>query len=151
MRTATLLGLGALVLATLSPAVRAADDDKKGKELLGEYTIVSGEKGGEKIPAAEIKGHIVRITADDIAVVDEHAEDIYVSKYKLDTDHKPYRLAMTMTGGPGAKEGAKAKGIIKKDGDKVWICYGVGDDQPTEFKTATGKHELLFELKKKGD
>ncbi len=153
MRTATtfLLSLGVLVLATGVSAARAADDDDKGKELLGEYTIVAGEKGGTEIPTAEVKGHLVRITADTISVVDEHAEDIYVSKYKLDTTTTPYEVGMTMTGGPGAKEGATAKGIIKKEGDKVWLCYGVGDDRPKEFKTSKESHQLMFEMKKKSD
>jgi uncharacterized protein (TIGR03067 family) len=138
-----------LVAAGAAPRAWSQGD---AKALQGEYEIVAGEDNGEKVPADHIKGSRVRITADVIATTDAQGKDIYVFKYTVNADRKPWIIAMTATGGPeGVKAGEKAYGVIKVDGDKVWLCYAPeANTPPTDFKTTAGSKANLFELKRVG-
>lgn len=152
MRTATAIGLGIALL--LTTATRGQDTktttDAKANGFEGAYTITAGEDNGKPVPDEVIKGTILRITTESIVMADKEDKEIYVTKYVLDTKKSPAGITMTETGGPRGRKGEKARGIIKRDGDTVKICYCYeGGIVPTEFKTMVGEKQLCFTMKRK--
>ena len=134
---------GMLALVAGPPAI-AADKLESSRDLVGGYTIVSGEKYGEKEPAERIKGATVRITEDRIVVTDKDKTEVYGSEYKLDAGKSPARITMTSKLAPS--EDKVAKGLIEKDGDTVRLIYALpGGDMPTDFKTKD--KQLMFVMK----
>ena len=133
------------VLAALFVAspVLADDTDSSGK-LEGTYTIVSGEHGGEKIPAERIEGAMLTITADKITATDKDKKEFFAATYTLDRTARPFRIMMVST---TPKAGEKAAGVVEVSGDTVKLCYNLpGGTPPTEFKTQDKQH--CFVLKR---
>jgi uncharacterized protein (TIGR03067 family) len=144
----------ALVLLASGVATFAQDAEKPSKNpLLGEYVMVSGKDNGETVPEERIKGNIVRITDDTITAVDRDEKEIYVAKYMLDTTHTPYKIMMTIAGGPRDAKGDKAEGIVELKGETLRMAYAyAGGDVPKDFKSI-GKKQLEFTMtvRKKDD
>jgi len=139
---------GFLVITDAKPPSRPADDKKPAEKsaaapLEGGYTIVSGEKDGKAIPEAELKGSVVRITADKIVGTDKDKKEFFAATYTLDTKKEPWVIRMKST----APKEAEAVGLVKKDGDAVMLIYSLpGAEAPKEFKTKARQH--LFVLKR---
>ena len=119
-------------------------------ELVGRYELVSGEKDGQAIPAARLKGSTLRIAANAMTTFDKDEKEVYVATYDVDTSSKPWRITMTAKVTPDKSEGSQASGLIEKSGDTVQLVYALpGEKTPTEFKTGEKQH--LFVLKKIGN
>ncbi len=154
MRTHILtLGLAA-ALAIGSSAF--SDDKPKSKisgapaDLLGGYTIVAGEKYGEKEPAERIEGTTVRIADDAIIVLDKEKKEVYAQTYRIDTKSIPWKITLKSKITPYKQddEGAdvESQGLIAKEGDTVKLIYALpGGPVPTEFKTK--EKQLMFVMK----
>jgi uncharacterized protein (TIGR03067 family) len=143
MRTTLTLGVAALLLAG---AAAAADDAGGASQLVGTYTIVAGEKFGQKEPADRVKDITVRFTDKEVVVTDKDKKQVYAASYKLATNQKPWRITMVSTLAPSA--GQTAKGLIEKKGDTVRLIYAEGGgEMPTDFKTKD--KQLMFVMKKK--
>src|SRR5262249_52914972 len=131
------------VCAILFTSVPLSGGEKdKGKEggfdaakLLGQWKYVSGEKGGEKVEAENLK-QVVTITKDTWTLKDDDSK--FVMKYELDAKKDPVAIKFTMTESPfGA--GAKTNGIIELKGDELRVCYNAdGKDAPKKFATKEG-------------
>ena len=146
--TRALVLVGALAVA----AGTAGADDKDAKDkggakndLLGTYTIVSGERDGKKIPAEEVRDSVVTFTRDKVLGVDKDRNEFFSATYTLDaTATEPMRIMMTSVK-PVA--GEKATGLIKVSGDQVTICYNLpGGKAPTDF--TAGEKQQCFVLKR---
>jgi uncharacterized protein (TIGR03067 family) len=149
MRASLSIGCGFLVLIS-SAALAQETSPGAANPFEGSYEIVAGEENGKELPEEHVKGSTVRITGDSIVVADKDEKELYVVKYVLDSTESPAKLTMTETGGPRGRKGAKAVGIIGKDGDALKLCYCYeGGIVPTKFKTKAGDKQLCFELKKK--
>jgi uncharacterized protein (TIGR03067 family) len=151
MRAFVALGLFALSVALTAGGRPVTADDKTsagGKDtaaLEGGYTVVSGEMDGKAVPAADVKGSVVRFTGNQILGTDKDKKEFFSTTYTLDTSKKPWVIHMTSK---QPKE-ERADGLIKKDGDTVTIVYALpGGAMPTEFKTKAKQH--LFVLKSTG-
>jgi len=150
-RSATLT-LGFATCLLLQATSFADDKDKRNAsgapaDLIGAYTIVSGEKYGEKEPAGRIEGTTVRFAEDAIVVLDKEKKEVYAQTYKIDAASTPWKIVMTskITPYKGAGESV-AKGLIEKDGDTVRLIYALpGGETPTEFKTKD--KQLMFVMK----
>ena len=147
--------LGAFTLALVVPAALVAADAKsedkrsedKAKPLIGQYDITGGEKDGTAIPAERLKGSTVAITGDTIAVVDGQNKELYSAKYKLAEVPDQKGIWRVDMASKVPREGAKAAGLIKLDGEQVWLIYSIGEARPDGFdKTEQGQH--LFKLKR---
>ncbi|HEU5119184.1 MAG TPA: hypothetical protein VFT74_21520 [Isosphaeraceae bacterium] len=154
MRTFLSLGLIAGLTLTGSASVQAADDESKGdpvpENLLGVYQIVSGQDNGQTVAASDLEGIKVRITPGIIATADREGKEMYVVKYNLNTDTRPWKIAMTMSGGPHGERGTHADGIlqIEKNGT-VRLAYAVeGGTIPASFQTKAGARQNMFVLQK---
>jgi uncharacterized protein (TIGR03067 family) len=114
---------------------------------MGSYTIVAGEKDGQKISDERVKGSSVRITGNVITTFDKDQKEMYAASYTLDTSRAPWRITMTSTRAP--INGEVVHGLIEQDGDTVRLIYAVrGGTTPTDF--TTDDKQLLFTLKKSG-
>jgi uncharacterized protein (TIGR03067 family) len=151
--TRTTLALGMATLLTIGSTASSGDDKPKTNashapaDLIGGYTIVSGEKYGDKEPAERIEGTTVRFAEDAIIVLDKDKKEVYAQTYKIDASTTPWTITMRskITPYKGTDE-AVTKGLIQKDGDTVKLIYAVpGGDMPTEFKT--NSKQLMFVLK----
>lgn len=138
------------LVAALLVAVQAAQTSSKSgttltpAELVGGYTIVGGEKFGQKEPDDRIDGTTVRFTEDRIVVTDKDKKEVYGATYKLEPGEKATRIVMTSK--LANEEGQVARGLVEKDGDTVRLIYALpGGEDPTEFKTK--ERQLMFELK----
>lgn len=147
------LGLGTILLASgLAVAQDAASktatrNDKActPEDLVGHYTIVSGEKEGLKEPAERIKGTVVTFTRDRVVVTDKDRKERYSASYKLESEKNPVDIIMTSRVEGSA--GEVARGLIKKEGELVHLIYALPTGEiPTGFKTR--EKQLMFVMKK---
>ena len=165
-RLSTLLTASALLVAG-SLGLAIADDKPQHEkpkvvdsgapdDLLGGYTIIAGEKYGEKEDPERLAGTTVRIAEDAIIVLDKEKKEVYAQTYKIDTKAKPWKITLEtkITPYPEKKgdslerkgEDRIAHGLIEKDGDTVKIIYALpGGERPTEFKTK--EKQLMFVMK----
>jgi uncharacterized protein (TIGR03067 family) len=157
MTRTSLLTLG--LAATLALSSSAFSDDKPKPnpsgvpdDLIGGYTIVAGEKYGEKEPAERIEGITVRIAEDAIIVLDKEKKEVYAQTYKIDTTSTPWKITLKSKITPykqeksGKESESIAHGLVEKDGDTVKIIYALpGTPAPTEFKT--NSKQLMFVMK----
>jgi uncharacterized protein (TIGR03067 family) len=123
-------------------------DDKETKldpaKLVGDWTYVSGMKGGEKVNADNLKNKVV-ITKETLTLAGEQK---FVMKYDLDSSKSPVGIKLKMTESPfGA--GAEAVGIISCDGKELKLCYDPeGKKAPAKFESTAENKAHLFVLKK---
>jgi uncharacterized protein (TIGR03067 family) len=111
--------------------------------LEGSYSIVSGEMNGKAVPAEDLKGRIVRFTADTIVGTDSAKKEFFTAAYTLDTGHTPWVIKMKS----GMPKAPVTPGLVKKDGDTVTLVYSIHDAAaPTEFRTKQNQH--LFVMKR---
>jgi uncharacterized protein (TIGR03067 family) len=118
-------------------------------KLAGTWTIVSGERNGERIPDERIAGLRVTITADAINVFDRENKPFIVARYKLDTSRTPNWIDMSLVDGPN--RGQAAHGMVTMDSaEQARLIYSVGEKgRPDEFRTHTGgSPATLFILKR---
>lgn len=155
MKRATLTLSAAALLVAGSTAFSFQEPKKKNTDngapdnLIGGYTIVSGEKYGEKEDKDRLEGTTVRIAEDAIAVLDKDKKELYVQTYKIDTATKPWHITLRSKVTPYTdkkSEEVTARGLIEKDGDTVKLIYALpGGEMPTEFKTK--EKQLMFVMK----
>ena len=110
-------------------------------DLIGTYTLVSGERDGRALPPERIQHTTVKFTEREVTVANKDRGDIYVASYALDESSDPCAVTMTATRAPDS--GDVVLGLIDRRGDIVRLIYALpGRGAPTEFKTKPG--ELLF-------
>ena len=71
-----LIGVLGLTVALLMSIQAYADDEKEGKDtssaLLGSYTLVAGEKNGQKIPVERVQRSTARIGSVNLPGLDQY-------------------------------------------------------------------------------
>lgn len=145
-------GLGLMtVLTSLSIAQNAQATEVKDEkacspeDLVGRYSIVSGEKDGMKEPEERIMGTIVTFTKESVVVADKEKKELYSASYKLDSTKNPSDI--TMTSRVESSSGDIARGLIQKEGDTLRLIYALPTGEiPTGFKTK--EKQLMFVMKR---
>ena len=147
-----------LTFAAALPAVAlAAEDDPNAspdaatrerlQQLVGEYEIFEGAKDGTAVPAERLKSNVVVFTRDTIAVVDPDRKELYSARYKIGPANDQGVVQINMRS-QSPKEGENAVGLLKRDGEQLWLIYDLNNKRPETFeKTTIGQH--LFKLKRK--
>ena len=144
LRNTIALGLTGLLMA--AGWATAREDKNAPMKLAGDYTIVAGEREGQKEPSDHIQGTAVNFTNDTVTVTDKDKKETYVATYKVDASKNPPVITMTEKTGP--TKGEKARGLIEKNGKQVKLIYALpGGDMPTGFEKTKDK-QLLFVLKR---
>ena len=90
---AALLGLSAL-----RGDDKAKDEKFDPAKLVGTWTYVSAEKGGEKKGADDLKGQTVVITKETLTLKSEGGT--FVMKFEFDAKQTPVKVKLTMTESP---------------------------------------------------
>lgn len=135
-------GLVAAVAAVLFVGGVVAEDKKEEKKeaakfdatkLPGKWMVSEFTKYGEKQDTKDMKEPVV-FTKDAIKVKSSVGD--FEFKYTVDAKADPVGVDMEITAPDGLK-GTKAKGIMKMDGDKVWLTY----DSDPEAKAAPAGFE----------
>ena len=134
-----------IVLTFLAVALVAADDPPKDakkevEKLEGEWTIVSLENRGEKVPEETVKDMKLKVKGEEW-VVTRDGTTVADIAFKLDPSKDPKAIDLTFK--VDGKETA-LKGIYKLDGDTLTLCRTDSPDaaRPTAFKT-TGDGGVL--------
>ncbi len=143
MRTTLALGLALLVAYPL-----AADDKKPAVDvakLAGDWTFVSGARGGAAIDKDRLKAKIT--FAKDTVTIPTAEGEKFIMAFKIDTKANPPAIDMEIKDGP-VKEG-KAVGIIALDGDDLKLCYNAeGGKRPEKFESTKENNAFYFVLKR---
>jgi uncharacterized protein (TIGR03067 family) len=124
----------------------AADDPKDDlKKLEGTWTLVSGEKDGEKAGEAILKTAKLVIKGDhhDVKIGD----DVFKGTHKIDASKKPHTIDAIDT--EGVFKGKTTLGIYALEGDTFKVCFAKpGQDRPKEFSTKSGTGHILHVWKR---
>lgn len=116
------------------------------EKLFGDWEYVSGVRAGEDVAEERLMG-TVTISKENFKIPGGPEGD-FVMSYQIDASKSPATVDFKIESGP-APEG-NAKGLIKLDGDKLWICYEpMGGDRPEELKSTAENGAFFFELKRK--
>lgn len=140
VRALMVVGLAAgFAVAQDKPAFDAA-------KLVGSWTITGGMKAGEKADTTKYKDPAV-FDKDTIAFKTE--DGAFKFKYTADAKASPVAVELEILEPEGFK-GAKAKGIIKLDGDKMTLCYNPEAEgkRPEKFESTKDNKFFLFEMTK---
>ncbi|HLW65440.1 MAG TPA: TIGR03067 domain-containing protein [Gemmataceae bacterium] len=146
MRRAIWMAACVLVVGVASLGADEKESKFDASKLVGDWTYVSGMKGGEKVDPNNLKNKVV-ITKETLTLTGEQK---FVMKYELDTSKKPVGIKLEMTESPfGA--GAKAIGIIACNGKELKLCYDPDPEAkkaPEKFESTKENKAHLFVLKK---
>lgn len=133
-----------LVLAAGS--LVAADDPRDElKRLEGNYTMVSSEELGKKLPEETVKTATLKIEGD------KHTAKVgpitIVGTHIVNPAKKPAEITASDTEGPF--KGKTRLGIYKLEGDRFTFCFALpGNDRPKEFSTTSGTGHVLVAWQK---
>ena len=121
----------------------------RGRRIVGQYEITSGAKDGVEIPKERLN-NTVAITRDTIAVVDRDKKELYSASYKLTRSGTERGLWNIDMESKVPQAGSKAVGLLKRNGEELWLIYAIDGKRPENFeKTTKGQH--LFKMKRKAD
>jgi uncharacterized protein (TIGR03067 family) len=143
-----LIGSVSFVVAEDKPAEKKEEKVKfDASKMVGKWTVSEGSKNGTAVEPKSIKEPIV-ITKDKITMVTPDAT--FEFKYKLDEKADPVTIDLEITS--DVFKGSKAPGIIKFDGDKLMLAYGVNMEdmdktaRPKEFggKKDSNSYSYVF-------
>jgi uncharacterized protein (TIGR03067 family) len=145
---ATKAGSG-LALETLKREADEKTDDATKKEMArleGEWSMVSGEIGGQAMPEQFVKTG-KRVCKGNETTSSISGRVFMKATFTIEPSKKPKTIDYTMTDGP--TKGKTQLGIYEWDGDTVRFCFAApGKDRPTEFKTKEGDDRTLSVWKK---
>jgi uncharacterized protein (TIGR03067 family) len=132
----------AFVVLALTGFADAQDAGKKEMaQLDGEWSMVSGEANGFKLPEAMVKTG-KRSTKDGVTTFSLNGRVNFKAKFTIDPTKKPKTIDYEMTEGPTT--GKTHLGIYKLDGDKIHFCFAApGNDRPTDFTAKEGSQHTL--------
>ena len=132
IRNMLLIGLTALAVASAwAEDNKVVERDKA--QLQGEWTLVSGERGGQAFSADYMKNS-KRVAKGDETTVTIQGQLFMKARFTLDPSKSPKTIDYSVTDGLYA--GNTQLGIYELDGDKVKYCFSVhGKERPTNFTT----------------
>lgn len=134
----------ATLVAVLFVGIAAAQDAPKGDpKLVGEWTVVSAVKGGDKIPDEKAKAMLVVFTDKSVSVKEENREE--KAEYKADPSAKVKTIDVVPEKAPA---GTVVKGIYELNGDDLKMTFNKDGDRPKDFK-GDGDTVMLMVLKRK--
>jgi uncharacterized protein (TIGR03067 family) len=111
------------------------------KQILGTWTVVSFEEGGQKAAKETIKEVEVTFAADGKYTVKQGAKEEEFT-YTLDPTQKPKEF------NGKNRSGKMVSGIYKLEGKKLTVCYARRGDRPAEFASEKGTSVVLIVLKR---
>jgi len=145
---ATKAGSG-LALETLKREAGDMGQDAVKKEMAlleGEWSMVSGEIGGQPLPPEFLKGS-KRVVKGNETTVTIGGQLFFKATTSIDPSKQPKTIDYAMTEGPS--KGKTQYGIYQIDGDTLRFCFAApGKERPTDFTTKAGDDRTLGVFKK---
>lgn len=134
-----------LIVGVLLPLAHAGESDKDAKLIEGDWSPVSAEMAGTKMPDEFAKSIQLKVKDGRYTVTVGKAKD--EGTLKLDAVKKP--KAMDIIGTDGPNKGKTFLAIYEVNGDSLKICYDLsGKARPEDFKTAQGTQQFLVAYKR---
>jgi uncharacterized protein (TIGR03067 family) len=128
-----------LILAGFAAAQDAAK--KEMAQLEGEWSMVSGEADGFKMPPEMVKTG-KRVAKNGETTISFDGQIYFKAKFTVDATKKPKAIDYAMTEGP--TKGKTHLGIYELDGDAVKFCFAApGNDRPSTFAAKEGSQRTL--------
>ena len=121
-----------------------ADDPKKELDKLqGEWSAVSLERDGNKLPDEMLKTVKRSVTGESYTIA--FGEMMFKGTFKIDVSKTPKTIDIVRE----EDKDTPIKGIYELDGDTYKVCYGApGKDRPTEFSAKEGSGNTMSVWKK---
>jgi uncharacterized protein (TIGR03067 family) len=142
MSTFVRAALVAVLCLNVHALVKSADPEKP--KLEGQHQIVSGERDGQPILEATLKGCTFRFTGDKVVGANKDGTEFLVADYTLDSTKTPCTIVIKPTA--GSEKGKELSGLIERKGDTIRLIYAAnGAEKPTEFKTKA--NQAMYTLK----
>jgi uncharacterized protein (TIGR03067 family) len=135
------------MLALLAVATPAADVKSALKDLQGTWKAISGEEGGQKASADDIKNMKLVFKGDEFTAL--HGDMVIMAgTIKLDPAAKPGKIDLISTA--GRLQGKTGKGIYELDKNTLKLCLvEPGQERPTDFRAGRGQHLLVYKRQDK--
>src|SRR5262249_12712025 len=125
-------------------------DKKELQRFEGSWSMVSGERDGTKLGAADVKGSRINWHEDEVTLITPHQskEAIRGKITRLDPTKKPSEMDFVRSQGPDADKPMQA--IYEwVDENQYRICFApAGKVRPKEFSTKEGSGHLLHVWKR---
>jgi uncharacterized protein (TIGR03067 family) len=129
-----LLFITCLALVTARGEDQNAAKDKA--QLQGQWSMVSGERGGAALPPTYVQGS-KRVAHEDEVTVTIAGQPFMKAKFLLDLSKKPKSIDYTLSEGPN--KGKIQLGIYKIEGTTLTFCFAAsGEARPSDFTTKPG-------------
>jgi len=140
-----------VVFTVLTLAADAKDDEaKEVKRFAGTWTMVSGEKDGEKVAAEHVKKGKITWKGKECVLETPHQskDPIKATVTRVDASKKPAELEWERLTGPDA--GKKMLAIYEWVGDDQYrvVFAPAGKDRPKEFSTKAGSGHIMHVWKR---
>ncbi|MBY0526435.1 MAG: TIGR03067 domain-containing protein [Gemmataceae bacterium] len=140
-----------LFVAGMTIAADAKDDEAKElKRFAGTWTLVSGEKDGQKLADEHVKKSKITWKGKEVIVESPHQskEPIKATMTRVDASKKPAEMDWERATGPDS--GKKMVAIYEWLGDDSYriIFAPAGKDRPKEFTTKEGSGHIMHVWKR---
>ena len=137
-----LLLVGLLVIGSLFAANAQTSDNSKDLEALqGTWRLISGEIGGRKMTAQELK-QAKLVFKEDRYTVRRGSGPTVMGTVKLHSAKNPKTIDITDADGP--YKGKTLLGVYTLKGDELKECFASpGEARPAKFATKAGTSQFL--------
>jgi len=142
--------LALLICSVAFFSLARGDDAAKQDQaaLQGEWSMVSGERGGSAMPDAMVKTGKRLFKGDELTVT-VGGMTIMKATVTLDPTKQPKAIDYKITDGPN--KGKTQLGIYELKDDTVKFCFSnPGDERPAAFETKSGDGRTLSVWKRAG-
>jgi uncharacterized protein (TIGR03067 family) len=136
------LGLIASMMGVLITAAPSGDAAKKDlAKFQGNWTLISAERDGKKMPEADARKLKLTIQGNKFTL---RKDSVIISEgtMTLDPTKRPKAIDERITTGPN--QGKLFSAIYEIDDEQHGICFAAaGKERPTEFSSTPGSGRLL--------
>ena len=137
--------IGFIPIAHAGPTKEAPSKAEMGR-LQGEWSMVMGERGGQKLPDAIVSTG-KRVAKGNNLTVTLGGQTFMKATFTVNPSTKPKSIDYTITEGPD--KGKKQLGIYEFKGDTVRFCSSIpGKARPAQFSTGAEDGRTLSTWKR---
>ena len=144
MRAASCLMFAGFLMASATAIEAGGEKDKKAKKdeerLLGTWSMVSGEKDGEKAPEEIVREFRLTFQKEGKIQVKVEGRDMD-GTYSIVSAKKPKEINFSV-------DGKDLEGIYTFEKENLKFCVGPAGARPQEYATQAGSMRMQFVLKR---
>lgn len=134
--------LAAVLCLNVHAALNSADPEKP--KLDGQHQIVAGERAGQPLPEADLKGATFRFAGNKLTGANKDGSEFLVAEYTVDSTKTPCAIVIKPTA--GTNKDKEMHGLVERKDNTIRLVYaGPGAEKPTEFKTK--ENQVMYTLR----